>query len=302
MAAMRSPDVLETSKTRVYEARELPETVYTPESQARHPMRMLRNMLRDLAAARELGWRLAVRDISALYRQTVLGYLWAFVPALLMGVTLSIASQNKVIDFGESAIPFTAYVIIGMVLWQTFIESVTLQIQAVGKATDMLAKLHFPREALILSAAGQVLFNFAIKLVLVVAVFVWYRMPPPATVVLAPLALLLLLVLGTALGVLLAPLGALYQDVGRAVTTSTVALLIVTPAVFVPPKEGVFGTVVALNPITPLLTATRDLATTGSLTYPLGLIVSGAGAVVLLLLAWAVYRLSMPIIIERMSA
>jgi lipopolysaccharide transport system permease protein len=219
-----------------------------------------------------------------------------------MGVTLTVASRNKVIDFGESAIPFTAYVIIGMVLWQTFIESVTLQIQAVGKSTDMLAKLHFPREALILSAATQVLFNFAIKLVLVIAVFVWFRIPPPPAAALAPLGLALLITLGTGLGVLLAPLGALYQDVGRAITVATVALLVVTPAVFVPPRQGVFGTLVALNPITPLLTGTRDLATTGSLTYPIGFAVSGVGSVALLVCAWAVYRLSMPIIIERMSA
>ena len=61
--------------------------VYTPESPLRHPGRLLRALLRDLLAARELAWRLFVRDLSANYRQTYLGYIWAFLPPLLASAT-----------------------------------------------------------------------------------------------------------------------------------------------------------------------------------------------------------------------
>ena len=54
-------------------------TVYTPESSLAHPLIMAREMLRDLAASRELAWRLAVRDIRAQYRQAFLGILWALI-------------------------------------------------------------------------------------------------------------------------------------------------------------------------------------------------------------------------------
>ena len=54
------------------------EVVYTPESQIRHPLKLLKSMIFDLKASRELAWRLFVRNISALYRQTALGYFWAF--------------------------------------------------------------------------------------------------------------------------------------------------------------------------------------------------------------------------------
>ncbi len=283
-------------------APELPEVIYTPESRIKHPVEMLRDMWRDILAARELGWRLTVRDISAQYRQTFLGYFWAFVPALVTGATLSIASRNRVVDFGEADIPYTAYVIIGMVLWQTFMESMTLQIQAMSKAREMLAKINFPREALILSGLGQTLFNFGIKILLLAATFVWFDLSVPATILLAPFALVLLLVLGTGLGVLLAPLGGLYEDVGRGIIFSAMALLIVTPVVFVPPDGGTFAEIVALNPITPLLVTTRDLMTTGTMTHPLGFFLASLFAVLLLLAAWTAYRLAMPIIIERMSA
>jgi lipopolysaccharide transport system permease protein len=54
-------------------ARDLPVTIYTPESSLRNPARMVRSMVRDLLASRELAWQLAVRDIRAQYRQTALG-------------------------------------------------------------------------------------------------------------------------------------------------------------------------------------------------------------------------------------
>ena len=44
-------------------------TVYTPDSSLANPFAMLRAMMGDLWAGRELAWRLTVRDISAQYRQ-----------------------------------------------------------------------------------------------------------------------------------------------------------------------------------------------------------------------------------------
>jgi len=54
-------------------------TVYTPESRLHNPGQMFREMFSDLLCGRELAWQLAVRDIRAQYRQTVLGLLWAFI-------------------------------------------------------------------------------------------------------------------------------------------------------------------------------------------------------------------------------
>lgn len=53
--------------------------VYTPDSSLANPLKMAREMVRDLLSSRELAWRLVVRDISAQYRQAFLGILWAFI-------------------------------------------------------------------------------------------------------------------------------------------------------------------------------------------------------------------------------
>jgi lipopolysaccharide transport system permease protein len=259
-------------------------------------------MGRDLLASRELAWRLFVRDINTQYRQSLLGIFWAFVPPIAAAVGLTLASSAKVLNVGETDLPYPAYIVFSMALWQTFTESVTGPIQAVTAAKPMLAKINFPREAIILSQLGQVGFNFGIKLILIIGLFLWFKIPITWAVILAPVALLHLIALGTAVGLILAPLGALYEDVTRGLTLAMGVWLFFTPVIYPLPKEGNFAQIVRLNPVTPLLSAVRELATTGQIADPqsfwLASLVAGVG----LLLAWLVYRVAMPFVIERMSS
>jgi lipopolysaccharide transport system permease protein len=281
----------------------LPVVVYTPESKLKHPIQLAREMGRDLLAARELAWRLLVRDISAQYRQSFLGIVWAFVPPLVLAIGFTYASNARMINVGPTDLPYPAYVMFSTVLWQTFVEALNGPIQAVNAAKPMLAKINFPREALILAKLGEVFFNFGIKLVLVVALFLIWQMPISPSVLLAPVALLHLVLLGTAVGLFLSPLGTLYQDVSRGLVVLTSVWFFLTPVVYpVPQGGGVGALLVRLNPVTPLLATTRELATTGIVSSPVGFWVASGLAFIGLGLAWLVYRVTMPIIIERMSA
>lgn len=42
-----------------------------------------REMIQELMESRELIWRLVIRDYSVLYRQSILGYIWAVLPQLV---------------------------------------------------------------------------------------------------------------------------------------------------------------------------------------------------------------------------
>jgi lipopolysaccharide transport system permease protein len=280
----------------------LPVVVYSPESKLKHPLRLAREMGHDLMASRELAWRLMVRDISAQYRQSFLGIFWAFVPPLVLAVGFTYASNADLINVGETDLPYPAFVMFSTVLWQTFVEALNGPIQAVSNAKPMLAKINFPREALILAKVGEVFFNFGIKLILVVGLFVVFKMPITGSVVLAPIALIHLVVLGTAVGLFLSPLGTLYQDVARGLTVFTSIWFFLTPVVYPPPTQGTLSLVVQLNPVTPLLTTTRELATTGNISSPFGFWLASIFAFAALAIAWVIYRVTMPIVIERMSA
>ncbi|MCA1993393.1 MAG: ABC transporter permease [Coleofasciculus sp. S288] len=279
-----------------------PEVVFTPESTLRHPIQLLKQMWRDLLASRELAWRLMVRDISAQYRQSILGIAWAFLPPILMATGLTLAGEANVINVGKTDIPYPAYVMFSTSLWQTFVEALNGPVQAVTVAKPMLARVNFPREAIILAKLGEVFFNFAIKLILIVALFLWFRVPVSWTVILAPVALIHLIMLGTFIGILLAPLGVLYQDVSKGLTMITGFWLFLTPVIYPVPTEGTFGRLVNLNPVTPLLVTTRELATTGVLSEAFGFWVVSIITFVGLLFTWISFRLAMPFVIERVSS
>lgn len=276
--------------------------VYTPESRLRHPVVLFQEMGRDLLASRELAWRLLMRDIKAQYRQSFLGIFWAFLPPIVTAVALLVAKDVGAINVGETAIPYPAYVMFSMALWQTFVEALNGPVAAVGAAKPMLAKINFPKEALILAKLGEVFFNFGIKLILIVALFVWFRIPVSGMVILAPVALIHLVGLGTGIGLWLSPLGALYQDIGRAIPLVMTPWLLLTPVIYPPPRTGWFSVLVNWNPVTPLLVTVRDLATVGRVSEPAGFWWASGLMLVLLLSGWLFYRLAMPFIVERMSS
>ncbi|HEV7475258.1 MAG TPA: ABC transporter permease [Pyrinomonadaceae bacterium] len=280
----------------------LPETVYTPESDLRHPLWLIKKMWRDLLDSRQLAWRLMVRDISANYRQSFLGIMWAFLPPIVLAVGFTLAGNAKVINIATTELPYPAYVMFSMILWQTFVEALNGPVTAVSNAKQMLSRVNFPREAIVLAKLGEVFFNFGIKLVMIVAVFLYYKMPVTWAALLSPLALIQLIMLGTFIGLLLAPLGALYQDVAHGITVATGLWLFLTPVVYPIPQAGTFATIVKLNPVTPLLVTTRELATSGVVSQLTPFLIVSGITLVGLLLTWISFRLALPFAIERGSS
>lgn len=278
------------------------EMVYAPESPLRHPLRLLARMGRDLMASRELAWRIMVRDLSAQYRQSLLGFFWAVIPPIVTALGFTFAKNAGVVTLGETELPYAAYVMFSMTLWQTFTEALSAPVQAWTQAKPMLTRVYFPRESLLLAKLGEVLVGFAVKLVFIAAIFLWFDMPVTARVFLAPLALAPLIFLGLALGTVLACLGGLYQDVSKGLPFLILVWLLVTPVVYPLPKEGTFAALVRLNPVTPLLVTTRELATTGHVSDPAAFAAASAFTLVCLVLSWLAYRVAVPFVVERMSS
>lgn len=280
----------------------LKETVYTPDSELLHFGRLLRHMARDLLAARELAWRLFVRNISAQYRQSLLGYAWAFVPPVFTSLIWIFLQSQKVFGIADTGMPYVVFVIIGTVLWQTFVEALNAPLSMVGASKSMLTKINFPREALILAGVSQALFTFALRAMLIVAVMLWYRVPLQSAMLLAPLGVLALVGLGTAIGLVLTPIGMLYHDVGRGLGYATTVLFFLTPVVYPVPRASFAGTLIELNPVTPLLVCTRDWLFRGEAHLLPGFLWVTGIMLVLLFVGWVLYRVAMPHLISRMSA
>jgi lipopolysaccharide transport system permease protein len=146
-----------------------------------------------------------------------------------------------------------------------------------------------------------VLFNFTIRLILLFVVFLWYKIPVPTTVILAPLGILAMMALGLMFGLILAPIGVLYQDIVSGLPLITGMWMLLTPVAYPLPTSWSAALLVRLNPVSPLLTTTRQMITAGHVSQITGFAIVGGSALVLLFIGWIFYRLALPYLIERIS-
>ncbi|ACB51109.1 putative polysialic acid transport protein [Crocosphaera subtropica ATCC 51142] len=285
--------------TRDKHKKPLPVVVYEPNSRVRHPIQLLQEMWYDLLASRELAWQLLQRDIQSQYRQSLLGALWIFIPPLVTAVGLTFLREARVLNLGETPIPYPVFVALSMTLWQTFIQTFNNTMGAARTAKSMLMKLNVPPEAFVISKIAQTLFNFLIQLIPIFFLFVWFRVGVTWTILIAPVAFIHLILFGAGMGLILSPFSCLYGDVNRAIGFVTRLWLFVTPVIYPQPREGFWAILVKINPVTPLLATTRDLATTGDISNVTGFWIASVVAIIMTLFGWIFYRLSLPFLVER---
>jgi lipopolysaccharide transport system permease protein len=291
-----------SDQTRMNELAALPITIYHAQSEVCRPIQLLRNMAHDFYLGRELAWRLFLRNIRGLYRQTLFGLFWVLIPPLANTAIWIFLRNAGILDTGITAINPTVYILTGMILWQGFIDAFKMPLDLMDKNRNMVSKLNFPRESLLVVGIAEVLFDMTIRFVLLLPILLIFGAPLQTTLLLAPFAILGLILLGLSLGLILMPLDSLYQDVGRFATIAIPFWMIITPIIY-PPKTDSLGSLLNwVNPASPFLLVARDWILFGStMHWQVGLIFA-AILPPLLLLGLVVYRLSIPVLVERMNA
>lgn len=274
-------------------------TVYSPESGLRRPFELIRSIFVDLVNSRELAWRLFVRNFSAMYRQSLLGFVWALIPPLLTASVWVFLNGQRVINVDDPGVPYPAFVLTSVLLWSVFAQALITPITSVIQGKSILVKINFPRESLVLAGLLQVLFDFLVKLVLIIAVLVIFNVTPAYTVWLAPFGVVSLVALGTCLGMLMLPLGMLYTDIQKTITAITPFWMLLTPVIYPTPRSGIAAALNKFNPVSPLLSSTRDWIFVGTTDFLVPFVWVFVCSLLFLFIAMIVFRLAMPIIIER---
>jgi len=277
--------------------------VYAPESPLKNPLVFLGEVWAGLLASRELAWRLTMRDFSAQFRQSYAGYVWAFLPPLAAAFTFILLKAGGAVSIPETeGIPYAAFALTGTVMWQVFVDSMQNPIKMMSTSRQMLIKINFPREALILAPIQFSLINLGIRLCILVPVMFYFQFPLSTSLLLAPIGLLSLVLLGNAIGVLLAPIGALFQDVARGLLLITNFWMFLTPVVFPKVREGFMGTLMQINPVTHVLGTTRDwlTGTVDSVFLP-GYFVVMACVAVALFVGAIMFRVLLGRVVERLG-
>ncbi len=275
------------------------EVVYAANNQPQIGLAPWKDMVRELWSARELTWRLFQRDLSARYRQSLLGYVWAIAPPLAAVVTFSWLNHTRVLSVSGTDIPYPAFVLLGVTVWQLFATGLALSTQSLVAAGSLITKINFPREALVLAAFGQSLLDFLIRAALVAIAFAIYGIVPAWAVALVPLALLPLCLLTLGLGYVFALANGVMRDTGQLIAIALMFWMLLTPVVYPAPTEGMKTLLNFLNPVSPFVIAAHDLTIRGALSQPETYVVGVAVSVVVFLLGWRIFHLTEPRIAER---
>ncbi|AHJ97183.1 ABC transporter permease [Hymenobacter swuensis] len=252
----------------------------------------------DVRAVLRVGRQLFVRNLRVQYRQSVLGYLWLLAPPLFLALTWTLLSKANLLQGKQPTVPLPLFVLTGIFLWQGFVEMLNSPLQQLTAVRATLAKVRVPHEAFVVAGMGVVVFNLLVRLLVLGVVMWWYDVGWHLTLLWVPLGLAGLLGLGLGLGWVIALLGLLYSDVANALGLLINMWFLITPVVYVVPTR--YASVLSLNPVTPLLTTTRNWLLTGQLQPTPGFwpVVGLAGASVLL--GWLAYRLAQPHLIARL--
>ncbi|MGF1531867.1 MAG: ABC transporter permease [Puniceicoccaceae bacterium] len=279
---------------------------YSPDPALKNPRLFFRDMIRDAGRSSGLAYQIALRDFKALYRQSALGYFWAFLPPLVTTALFLFLRSGKAFSTEQDVIPYLPFILIGTLMWQTFADAVQGPLKVVSASKQMIIKINFPQEALLLAGVGLTVINFTIRLTILIPALVYFYFAYPemsltANTVFFPLSVLALMLIGYAIGVLIAPLGMLFKDVNMALMLFLTFWMFVTPVVFPLASEGKVAFLQILNPVTPVLVTAREFA--------LGLPPTMLGHAILVLVAfcflllcgWTIFRVALPHVIARLG-
>ena len=218
----------------------------------------LRQRLRELWRYRELFVGLVRKELKVKYKESILGFLWSMLNPALYLVVFYIVFQ---IILGSGIPQFAIFLLSGLLVWNLFTSALPAATGSVVGNSAIVKKVAFPREILALACTGASLVHFFLQsVVLLIALTVFHHSPAYSYLPLLIPALIALLLLTSALGVLLAAVNVYFRDMQHLLELALLAWFWATPIVYqyrlVSDKahgHALLYHVWRLNPVTPIV-------------------------------------------------
>ncbi|MDQ2979584.1 MAG: ABC transporter permease [Acidobacteriota bacterium] len=250
--------------------------------------------LKEVWEYRELLYFLIWRDVKVRYKQTVLGAAWAILQPVATMIVFTIFF-GRLANVGSDGLPYPLFSYAGLLPWTFFAQALSQSSDSLVGSGNLIKKVYFPRLVIPASSALAPIVDFAIAMLVLIGMMIYYGVWPSAAVLYLPL--LLLLAFGTALGVgmWLAALNVQYRDIRYVVPFFVQLWLFVTPVIY-PMSQvtkklqamGLPGWLYGLNPMAGVVEGFRwALLGTGSKPGPV--VLASAGVTLLLLISGAMY-------------
>jgi lipopolysaccharide transport system permease protein len=152
-----------------------------------------RQYWRDLWRYRELFFILAWRDVAVRYKQTVVGFAWAFVRPFMTMVVFTVVFGHIARLSSGDATPYALMVYGGLLPWTLFSSVFGDASASVMGNSNLISKVYFPRMIVPLSTIIVALIDFAVSLSILVGLMIWYRFVPGWQILLLPVFVVLAL-------------------------------------------------------------------------------------------------------------
>jgi len=166
---------------------------------------------KELFAYRDLFLIMAYRDLRIRYAQTFLGLLWAVIqPLCSLFIFTLVFGQAMQVD--TEGIKYPVFAACGMSAWTYFAFVMNQAGNSIIGAQGMIQKIYFPRLIIPLSKALVGFVDFAIGLLFVVVLALWYGVSPSPNLVFLPFFILMTVISALSVGIWLSALTIRYRD------------------------------------------------------------------------------------------
>lgn len=215
----------------------------------------IRFLLADTWRSRGLIATLARKSFNSRYRSAKLGVLWSVFLPMLQGAVLAVIFSRIV----RVSVPydFPVYVITGMVTWNVFVASFTVGSTAIIDGGTITTKIYFPRLIPPVVPTAASLPGYAISLLVVLGLMVVSDVPLRTTLLLLPVAAVVLTVFTGLLSAFVALLHVYFRDIRYVVQALVMVWFYATPIFYSLEMAGRFRPVLLLNPMTGIVQLTR---------------------------------------------
>lgn len=231
--------------------------------------RLLDLHLKETFQYRDLIILLVRRDFTALYKQTVLGPLWAIIQPLLTTIVFTVIFGNlaklTTADVsGDFMIPGFLFYMAGNICWSYFSTTVEATANTFVKNRNTMGKVYYPRLVSPIATALSNLIPFAIQFAMFMGMMLFFCLEGNTdikitfTVLLLPILLLQLIVFAIGCGIIVSSMTTKYRDLSLLVGFGLHLWQYASPIAYglqlIPQK---YLNLYMLNPVTPIVTTFR---------------------------------------------
>lgn len=180
---------------------------------------------------KDLLYFMVLRDVTVMYKQSVLGFAWAFINPVFSMVVFSVVF-GKLANIQSENIPYPIFSYAALIPWTYFSTALTASSNSLIGNSSIFTKVYFPRLIIPLTPILSKLADFSISFILLVALMIYYHYYPTLKIFLLPLVIIIMMVTTIGLGTFFSALALQYRDIRFAITFLMPLLLYAAPVVF----------------------------------------------------------------------